>query len=367
MVALAEVEFKLNRIRGLLESLGVGGILLRKQSNFAWMTGGGRNLVGIATDIGAASILITPTRQYVICNVIEAPRLAAEEGVEDLGFEIRSFPWYADRELAFAKELAGTEDIGCDVPFGGLRVVGGDIAPLRWSLTPWEIERYREVGFMAARAIEDAAKTIRPGDKECAVVGRLASILWENGLDYITTFCAADDRIGRFRHPIATQARIDKRAMLCVNARKWGLIVSLTRFVQFGAVPDDIRRRYDANVYIDCVLMANTVPGQPVVNAFRKGLDAYKEKGFEKEYELHHQGGSIGYEGRDYKVNFETDILVQENQAFSWNPSITGSKSEDVILATSHGPEMLSPPVTYPVLHVEAAGCSFRRPDILVM
>lgn len=362
-----EIELKRQRVRDLMERLGLKAILFRKQSNFAWLTGGGRNCVSIAMEAGVASILITEDKQYVIANAIEAPRVAAEEHVEELGYKIHAFPWYHDKEAVIAKELAGTEVIGCDLPFAGFRFVGADVAPLRWSLLPQEIGRYREMGFMAARAIEDAARTIRPGDKECAVVGRLASLLWENGLDYITVFCAADDRIGSFRHPIATERRIDKRAMLCVNARKWGLIVSLTRFVQFGPVPAEIRRRYDANVLVDCTMMAATKPGRPAVEAFHAGLEAYRAAGFEKEYELHHQGGSIGYEGRDYKVTFETTAVVLENQGFCWNPSITGCKSEDPILATSHGPEILTPPVTFPTFKVEAGGHTFRRPDILTL
>ena len=367
MIAQAELEYKRKKVRNLMTEKGLAAILFRKQSNFAWLTGGGRNCVGLATELGVGSILITPDAQYLLCNAIEAPRLAAEEQVEELGYEIHSYPWYNDRELALTKELAGAGKVGCDVPFGNLEVVGSDIAPLRWSLSHWEVERYREVGFMTSLAIEDAAKTIRPGDKECEIIGRLAALLWENRFDFITTFCAADERISEFRHPIATDKTIDKRAMLCVNARKWGLIVSLTRFVQFGEVDQDIRRRYEANVYVDCVMMANSIPGQPVVNAFHKGLEAYKEQGFEKEYELHHQGGSIGYEGRDYKVDFNTDITVLENQGFAWNPSITGCKSEDTMLATSNGPELLSRPITYPVLEVEAEGRVFRRPDILIM
>lgn len=366
MIIKAELHEKWGRARRLLERLEISAVLLRKQSNFSWLTCGGRNLVGIATEFGAASILITPDRQYVLCNNIEAPRMAAEECVEDMGYEIRTYPWHAARELELAHELGGAA-VGCDVPFGDLRVVGGDIAPLRWSLTPWEVERYREVGFMVSQAIEDAACTIRPGDKECAVVGRLAERLWANGLDYITTFCAADSRIGDFRHPIAGDTPIRNRAMLCVNGRKWGLIVSLTRFVQFGRVPDELRRIYDSNVHVDCVLMANTIPGRPVIEAFKKGIAAYKEVGFENEFELHHQGGSIGYEGRDYKVNFQSDFVVQENQGFTWNPSITGSKSEDTMLATTAGPELLSRPVTFPALEVEADGVVFRRPDILEM
>jgi hypothetical protein len=57
--------------------------------------------------------------------------------------------------------------------------------------------------------------------------------------------------------------------------------------------------------------------------------------GYPEEYQLHHQGGAIGYTGRDYKINFQTKEVVQENQGFVWNPSITGSKSEDTMLATA--------------------------------
>lgn len=367
MFAQEEVQHKLALVRGLMAEKDLGGVLFRKQCSFAWLTCGGRNLVGIATELGVASILVTPEDQYVLCNNIEAPRVAAEESVEDMGYRLHSWPWYEDKEAALAHELAGPGAIGCDDNFADMANIAGDLAELRWALTPWEIERYRELGFMASHCLEDAAKTIRPGDKECSVIGRLAERLWDNGYDYITTFCAADDRIASFRHPIATERRVENRAMLCCNVRRWGLIVSFTRFVQFGKTPDDVRRRYDANVYVDCVMMANTIPGRPAREPFEKGLKAYKERGFEKEYELHHQGGSIGYVGRDYKVNFQTDAVIQENQAFSWNPSISGSKSEDVMLATSHGPEMLTPPVTYPTMTVEADGCVFRRPDILEM
>ena len=88
---------------------------------------------------------------------------------------------------------------------------------------------------------------------------------------------------------------------------------------------------------------------------------------------LHHQGGSIGYVGRDYKVNFATTDVVQENQGFAWNPSITGSKSEDTMLATSEGPILLSKPVTFPTLKMQGrrmhpcqAGESLRNRGFVV-
>jgi Xaa-Pro aminopeptidase len=347
-----------------LDDLGLDGILIKRQSNFTWLTGGARNLVGIGTETGVSSALISRKGDYILANNIEAPRLIEEEEIEAQGYVVRTFPWHADREAALARELAGGR-LGADVPMEGAVGVAKNLAPLRYTLTPWEVARYKDVGMETARVIEETTAEIRPGDKECTVIGRLAARLWDRGLDYITTFCAADDRIARFRHPLATDRRVDRRAMLCVNSRKGGLIISLTRFVQFGPVPADLRRRYDATVNVDCTLMAHTVPGRPAADAFRKGIEAYAAAGFADEYELHHQGGAIGYEGRDYKVAFDSPHIVQENQAFAWNPSITGAKSEDTMLATAGGPVILSPPVTFPVLEVEIAGIRFRRPDIL--
>ena len=362
-----EIEVKKTRLRGLLEERGLDAVYLKTQSNFSWLTAGGLNVVGITMELGVAGLLVTRDREYAICNNIEAPRMEREERVEEKGFELHSFPWYADREVETVRELAGSGRLGADFGFPGAENIASAIAPLRYSLTPSEIGRYEELGTLASRATEEAALTVRPGDKECEIIGRLADRLWADRVDYITTFCAADERIAEFRHPIATEKPIRKRAMLCVNARKWGLIVSLTRFVQFDPVSDELRRKYNANVHIDCTLMANTIPGRPVVEAFNKGIEDYREQGFGEEYKLHHQGGAIGYAGRDYKVNFDTKEIVQENQAFTWNPSITGSKSEDVILATKEGPMLLTKPQVFPVLEMEVGGYTFGRPDILVM
>ncbi len=362
-----EIHEKKQRVRKLLEAESLDAVYLKTQSNFSWLTGGGLNVVGITMELGVAGLLLTREREYVVCNNIEAPRMVREEKLEDQGYEVRSFPWHSDREQQIVQEAAAGGKIGADFSFPGTENVSSAIARLRYSLLPSEVERYQEVGRLTSLAIEQTAQTVQPGDKECEVVGRLAERLWAHRLDYITTFCAADERISEFRHPIATEKPISKRAMLCVNARKWGLIISLTRFVQFEPVSDELRGIYDANVRIDCTLMANTIPGRPVAQAFEKGIEEYRRLGFPKEYELHHQGGAIGYVGRDYKVNFETDETVQMNQAFAWNPSITGSKSEDTMLATSDGPIVLSRPEVFPVLETEVGGFGFVRPDILVV
>jgi Xaa-Pro dipeptidase len=365
MAAKEEIQEKEGRIKSFLEKKGFKALLLKRQANFSWLTCGGLNLVGITTELGATSLLITGKEKFLISNNIEAPRMVEEEALEQQGFVVKAYPWHEDREAAIVKELAGNGQLGSDVPFPGAVTVPEEVARLRYSLTPEEVNRYRWLGETASRALEQTLMETRRGEKESAVVGRLCSDLWKDRIDPVTLMAAADDRVSRFRHPIPTEKRVEKYLMVSVNARKWGLIVSFTRFVHFGRVPDELLEKYLANVFIDCTFMAASLPGLPAREVLRRGIDAYREKGFPEEWNLHHQGGSIGYTGRDYRTTFNTQEIIQENQAFTWNPSITGTKSEDTILATTKGPEMITRPVLFPKLRVEAEGMSFIRPGIL--
>lgn len=360
-----EIKEKERRVREFLRNKNLKGVILKRQANFSWMTCGGLNLVGITTEVGATSLLITEDSKFVISNNIEAPRMFEEEGLEKQGFAIKTFPWYQGQEISILKELAGEGPIGCDVPFPDTMLAAEEIARLRFSLTREERDRYRWLGEKVSASLEKTMFETKSEEKESEVVGRLSLELWKDRIDPVTLMAAADDRVFHFRHPIPTEKRIQKYLMVSVNARKWGLIVSLTRFVYFGRLPQELREKYEANVFIDCTFMANTRPGTPACEVFRKGIRAYQERGYPQDWRLHHQGGSIGYTGRDYRVNFETSDLIQENQAFTWNPSITGTKSEDTLLVGSKGIEMITRPILYPTLSMDVEGISFVRPAIL--
>ena len=329
------------------------------------MTAGGLNIVGMTTEIGATSLLITEKEKYLISNNIEGPRMIQEEGLEAQGFITKTYPWHEDQEAAIVKALIKGGSLGSDVPFTGAVTVAEEFARLRYSLMAEEVERYRWLGETASLALEKTMEETRKGEKESEVVGRLCRELWKDRIDPITLMAAADERVFQFRHPIPSEKRIDRYLMVSVNARKWGLIVSLTRFVHFGKLPEEIKENYLANVYIDCVFMAGTKPGAAAKQVLQRGLDAYREKGFPEEWKLHHQGGSIGYTGRDYRTNFNTPDIVQENQAFTWNPSLRGTKSEDTILASAKGLVMITRPMSYPTVAMKVDGISFVRPGIL--
>ena len=65
-----EIIIKEERVRELIKSLGLEGIVFKKQSNFSWFTGGGINMVPVCTELGFSTILVTEKEKYLISNRI---------------------------------------------------------------------------------------------------------------------------------------------------------------------------------------------------------------------------------------------------------------------------------------------------------
>src|SRR4030066_935593 len=142
MAFVDEIKEKERRVREFLKSKALKALLFKRQANFSWMTCGGLNLVGITTEVGASSLLITGNSKFVISNNIEAPRMVHEEGLERQGFILKAFPWHEDQEVSIIKELSGEGPLGSDFPFPNAQMLAEDVAKLRYSLTPEGVERY---------------------------------------------------------------------------------------------------------------------------------------------------------------------------------------------------------------------------------
>lgn len=358
-----EISIKVGRLINIMNRRDLDAIYLKRQDNFAWLTCGGINYVGLG-EMGNCGLLVTRGgEKYAVTNRIEEPRMRDEEKLEEMGFSIHAQTWY---ENAFEGEeiarIVPSGKVGRD--HGSENNVANDVKLSRFSLTQAEIERYQEGGYLTARAIEETISSIRPGDTELQTVGRLACIIRSHGLDVVSSMCAADERISKYRHPVPTGKVIRERVQLGGNMRYKGLIVCCTRLLNFVPVTEQLRRQYIANVEIDCALQLASRPGSTFVSALEAGRAAYEARGYGEEFRKHHQGGPIGYAGRDYRVDFSTPGVIAENQAFCWNPSITGTKSEDTMISTASGIIPVSRPVIAPKLQVTVGGHTFVRPDI---
>ena len=153
--------------------------------------------------------------------------------------------------------------------------------------------------------------------------------------------------------------------MVVVCAERDGLIVSITRFVYFGLLPQEFREKLFAVAKVDASFIINTRPAKRVADIFQDAIGTYEKVGYPGEWKLHHQGGAAGYESRDYIATPDSLQIVQPNQAFAWNPSVKGVKSEDTILVTEKGYEIITDDPDWPKVEVEYNGEKISLPSIL--
>lgn len=366
MTRKEEFAAKLARLREFMSERGYAAVALTTQASYAWLTCGGDNHVVTASEAGVAYLLVTADSVHLLTNNIEAPRQRDEE-IGELDIVIHEQIWHEEDREALVREIVGDAPLATDGTWpAGAANEAGAIARLRWQLLEPEIERYRWVGKRTARALGETAVEIEPGMTEHEVAALLASKLMAHGITPAVLLIAADERCRLYRHPVPTEKTVQRQVMLVVGARRWGLGVSATRVVHFGQPDNDLRRRHEAVCRIDACLIRETVAGAPVREVFRKAVEMYAETGFADEWKQHHQGGATGYAPRDYRGTLDSPETVLDRQAFAWNPSIAGTKSEDTIIVMGSGQEIVSASGEWPIVEVEYQGGMIGRPDILV-
>jgi antitoxin VapB len=360
---MTEFKEKQKRIQTLLAERKLDALLLQRVSSFAWATCGAASYVNTATTDGAASLLITPAGRYVITNNIETTRIEREEKLGEQGWQFRTTPWHgANNAIA---ELTRGLKLGADGVYPGATNLSYEITRLRANLTPEEGERFRVLGRICADAMDSAIRAVQPGQAEYEIAAILGRETQARGAQPIVNLIATDGRIFRFRHPLPTDKKLERYAMLVLCGRKWGLVCSITRLVHFGKLPDDVRRKAHACARVDATFIATTRPGESLDGIFQRAVAAYADVGFADEWQLHHQGGSAGYEPREFVATPGSNDVVSLGQAYAWNPSITGAKSEDTILVGADENEMLTTIRGWPMLQVRVDGKMIARPAIL--
>jgi antitoxin VapB len=369
---LSELEVKTERLAAVLSSKGLDAVLLNAQHNFAWLTGGGNNGVDQSRENGASWILVTRTgRRYVLASRIEIERIFTEE-VSPSDFEMIEFGWQEEKAsstfvLQKSRLLLGegakiASEISLD---SSVEPIENLIARCRISLTDGEIERYRYLGRDASNALDQVVSLVSPGDTEVEIAEKMRRELASAGMSSVVSLVAADDRIARFRHPTPSDGVFTKTLLIVTCAKRQGLIASLSRMICVGTVPDDLREKTMAAAYVNARILNATRPGATGSEIYRVATDAYAERGFANEINLHHQGGAIAYRTREWVAHPQSTERVGTNQAFAWNPSITGTKVEDTWVVTDGGIDPITASPRNPYLTSTVDGIEYLSPGII--
>ena len=366
-----ELEEKTERLVAMLEQEKLGGVLLNAQHNFAWLTGGGSNGIDLSRENGAAFLFVrSDGKRFVLANNIEMPRLLAEEISAD-DFNPVEITWQDEKAagnfvIEKAKALLADGEIATDIAIdGGTKAVEGKIAQCRYSLTADEEARYRIHGRDAGVAVRNVIDSLTPGESEIEIAEKLRHEFAQNGMTSVVTLIAADERIAQYRHPVPTEKRWEQTVMLVTCAKRRGLITSLSRIVCIGEVSDELRQKTEATAYVNACLMDAIRPGTTGGELYKIAADAYAARDFANEINRHHQGGAAGYKTREWVAHPQNVEVVQANQAFAWNPSITGTKVEETCIASDNGVEIITTSPNFPQITTLINGREYCSPGIL--
>ena len=388
-------ELELFRVRiGLLQVFlkehKYDGILLSRADNFAMATAGKRNYVSLCSDMGASSLFVTQKGEvFFVGNNIEETRVIAEE-LRACGCGIRKFMWFEDSAAALVKREFSGALVSDDGSLG--KNVNGEMACIRSLLTVNELEKYRHLGKLAAETITAAVEGAEPGMPEADIAAILIGEGAKRRCQVPIALIAADRRITKFRHPLPTTApllpdrmhevQVRGYVMIILSLLKEGLVVSVTRFKRVGEMPDRIPSAYGRICGVDTLVHEATEPGKTLGDVFAECQKAYSAMRFSTtEWHNHHQGGTTGYAGRtckaspgepfpildnswEKKVRDITGIDVVFGQAFAWNPSAPGVKSEDTFLLMPDGAkEIITRTPALP--RVDLTAILGRRTDVI--
>ena len=124
--------------------------------------------------------------------------------------------------------------------------------------------------------------------------------------------------------------------------------------------------RFNAAAQVNAALLNATRVGAKSAELFKVAQAAYAAQGFPGEERFHHQGGPTGYGEREWVATPEGTQVVVNNQAFAWNPSIRGGKTEDTVLLRDGVIENLTPTPELPTIEAKVEGSNYAAAGVLV-
>jgi Xaa-Pro aminopeptidase len=355
----------LDRLDAFLDEHDLEAVWLARSNSFAWLTRGS-NVVDVGSEVGVAAVGYDGSSLEVLTANNERDRFREEELPGDV--TVDAFDWW-EGSLAEAVADRSPTPAGADFEVPGLRRV--DVSSLRRPLTAADVDLSRDVGEAAAAAVEAACRELTPETTEREASGLVHRRLVDSGFTVPCVLIGGADRARRHRHFTPQPTPIGEYAVVTAGVERYGLYDSITRIVAFDP-PDWLSERHAvaSRVHATALAASRAVgrSGGTAGEVFDAIRDAYDELGHPGEWRNHHQGGAAGFAMREWIAAPGSDASVRLPMTFAWNPTLPGAKSEETVLVTDDGCEVLTTTGEWPTSRFEAVGFDTEIPlsDVLV-
>src|SRR5580692_6173885 len=264
---------------------GRAALVLTGPGAVAWACGGIAPPVDRTAAVDLVWAVFTAAGAALITTRVEADRIADEYDPAAHGFaELVAVPWqHPDAFVTAAAELAADGHPA----FG--HSAADDLIGLRLALSEPEQADLADLGQDAAAALQSALASWRPGERDLDIQARCAARLEAAGADTPVLIVGGDDRLARYRHPMAAGLPVRHLAMAVVVARRAGLHVAATRFASAGPLDPDYRERRRRVLAIEDAVLTACRPGASYGAALAALDAAYARNGAPGEWAGHYQ------------------------------------------------------------------------------
>jgi antitoxin VapB len=364
----ARRESAVERVRGLMRDMELAGVVLTRPGAVSWASGAINRPVDRTAAEDTVWLAIGEEAVTVITTSVEYDRVLAELLPDDAG--LLAVPWWDPSAMVAAAEQAlgapGAR-IGADGHPGFGVDLDHALRTLRLALSPAEQVELRALAADAAAAVENALRRWRPGVLDTEVAADIVAQVEAGGGDAPVVLVGADQRVRRYRHPVALGAETHGLVMAVLVARRHGLHVALTRYAAAEPTPE-LEADLAVVRQIHRAALEAARPGATYGDLYGRLDDAYRAAGHTNAWEQHYQGGPIGYGQREFEIApCQSDspwwsVPIEVGTAIAINPSLPGgAKDEDTFLVTEYGLELITTTGEWP----NADGSLPHRPAIL--
>lgn len=354
------------RLADVAERFSGRPLVLSSTAAVAWATGAISTPIDRVTAIDPVWVVYREGEMTLVASSVEFERLGADFDLDDLGLSMVGASWYESQahrrrveELVGSDYASDVEGLGLDASF--------ELTRARLGLCAAEFDVLSGLARVATDAVEGAINRWRPGESIDHEIGAdVARHLEVNGADAVCLIVGADQRLRRFRHPVARGDVARRSVMVVVVARALGLHVALTRL---ASVDDEI----DATQIERCEVVSERVRDATKVGAtwgdvYMALARGYREVGQPDAWREHFQGGPIGYAQREFELCPESRQSpwwhepIGVGSATAFNPSLAGgAKIEDTYVVGGDALTCLTSTPRWPRFTSDTSGANVLR------
>lgn len=332
---LDEFNVKMKRLHAFMDRKGYDAVVIGTQTNWEWLSCGGASTIELNSNAASTILVITKDKKFLVAYTMDFQR-ALDDELDGFGFEAVTIGWTDPGLVEKAVELVQGKKVLSDIPLPISDVVVSmkEFYNLHYPFTDWEIDRYSEICKEAEWTLKSVVENAGSGIKESEFKNRMVSEFALKGYMPGVLLMGSDERNLIYRHPVATEKKIDNYLLLILVFRKYGLSCVLTRSVCYkGTLEEELQKKFAAASTIAANCIAMTKPGNKFADVLVRQKELYKELGYENEWKKHFQGGITGYIINDSTLCTDENAVMVDRQAHNWFVTITGVNTEDTYIS----------------------------------